>query len=32
MSQGTLRRASWRGIQVAVKRLGDEVIGDEDKV
>jgi len=32
MSQGTFHRASWRGIQVAVKRLGDEVISDEDKV
>ncbi|RVW21331.1 Integrin-linked protein kinase 1 [Vitis vinifera] len=32
ISQGTYRIASWRGIQVAVKRLGDEVIIDEDKV
>lgn len=30
--QGTFRIASWRGTQVAVKRLGEEVITDEDKV
>lgn len=30
--QGTFRIASWRGIQVAVKKLGEEVITDEDKV
>ncbi|BBH01025.1 Integrin-linked protein kinase family [Prunus dulcis] len=29
---GTYRIASWRGIQVAVKRLGEEVLIDEDKV
>lgn len=32
ITKGTYRIASWRGIQVAVKRLGDEVIIDEDKV
>ncbi|XP_062160700.1 integrin-linked protein kinase 1 isoform X2 [Alnus glutinosa] len=32
ITKGTFHRASWRGIQVAVKRLGDEVISDEDKV
>lgn len=30
--QGTFRIASWRGIQVAVKTLGEEVFTDEDKV
>ncbi|XP_022720345.1 serine/threonine-protein kinase STY17-like isoform X2 [Durio zibethinus] len=29
---GTFCIASWRGTQVAVKKLGDEVITDEDKV
>ncbi|KAK2994572.1 hypothetical protein RJ640_012739 [Escallonia rubra] len=32
ITKGTFRIASWRGIQVAVKRLGEEVISDEDKV
>lgn len=32
MFQGTFRVAMWRGTQVAVKRLGDEVLGDEEKV
>lgn len=32
MAQGTFRMASWRGIQVAVKKLGEEVLVDEDKV
>ncbi|XP_021294970.1 serine/threonine-protein kinase STY17 [Herrania umbratica] len=32
ISKGTFCRASWRGTEVAVKRLGDEVLTDEDKV
>lgn len=32
ITKGTFRIASWRGIQVAVKKLGDEVLIDEDKV
>lgn len=32
MAQGTFHIASWRGIQVAVKKLGEEVLVDEDKV
>ncbi|XP_021800742.1 serine/threonine-protein kinase TNNI3K-like [Prunus avium] len=32
ITKGTYRIASWRGIQVAVKRLGEEVLIDEDKV
>ncbi|GLT80162.1 hypothetical protein SLA2020_516160 [Shorea laevis] len=32
ITKGTFRMASWRGIEVAVKTLGDEVISDEDKV
>lgn len=32
MPQGTFRIASWRGIEVAVKKLGDGLICDEDKV
>lgn len=32
MSQGTFRMATWRGSQVAVKTLGEDVITDEDKV
>lgn len=32
ITKGTFCIASWRGIQVAVKRLGDEVITDDDKV
>lgn len=30
--QGTFRIATWRGIQVAVKTLGDEVFANEEKV
>lgn len=30
--QGTFRIATWRGIQVAVKKLGEDLITDEDKV
>ncbi|KAF3329287.1 protein IQ-DOMAIN 1-like protein [Carex littledalei] len=30
--QGTFRRATWRGTQVAVKQLDDDLIIDEDKV
>lgn len=30
--QGTFCRASWRGIQVAVKLLGEELFTDEDKM
>ncbi|XP_002520399.2 integrin-linked protein kinase 1 isoform X1 [Ricinus communis] len=32
ITKGTFRSASWRGIQVAVKTLGEEVFTDEDKV
>ncbi|CAI0475615.1 unnamed protein product [Linum tenue] len=32
ITKGTFRLASWRGIQVAVKMLGEEVLSDEDKV
>ncbi|KDP21162.1 hypothetical protein JCGZ_21633 [Jatropha curcas] len=32
ITKGTFRIASWRGIQVAVKKLGEDVISDEDKV
>ncbi|GLU13870.1 hypothetical protein SLE2022_304800 [Rubroshorea leprosula] len=32
ITKGTFRMASWRGIEVAVKTLGDEVISDENKV
>ncbi|XP_041025814.1 integrin-linked protein kinase 1 isoform X1 [Juglans microcarpa x Juglans regia] len=32
ITKGTFHIASWRGIQVAVKKLGEEVITDEDKV
>ncbi|KAF2314626.1 hypothetical protein GH714_028023 [Hevea brasiliensis] len=32
ITKGTFRLASWRGIQVAVKRLGEDVISDEEKV
>uniref|UniRef100_A0A5B7AK26 Putative dual specificity protein kinase shkB n=1 Tax=Davidia involucrata TaxID=16924 RepID=A0A5B7AK26_DAVIN len=32
ITKGTFRIASWRGIQVAVKKLEEEVISDEDKV
>lgn len=30
--QGTFRIALWRGIQVAIKKLGEEVVSDDDKV
>ncbi|KAL6991296.1 hypothetical protein U1Q18_009413 [Sarracenia purpurea var. burkii] len=32
ISKGTFCIASWRGIDVAVKKLGDEVTADEEKV
>ncbi|XP_010272702.1 PREDICTED: serine/threonine-protein kinase HT1 [Nelumbo nucifera] len=32
ITKGTFRIAIWRGTQVAVKKLGDDVITDEDKV
>ncbi|KAM5587839.1 hypothetical protein ABKV19_006334 [Rosa sericea] len=32
ITKGTFHLASWRGIQVAVKRLAEELIVDEDKV
>ncbi|XP_024028553.1 integrin-linked protein kinase 1 isoform X2 [Morus notabilis] len=32
IDKGTFRIASWRGIEVAVKKLGDGLICDEDKV
>ncbi|PKA65344.1 Serine/threonine-protein kinase HT1 [Apostasia shenzhenica] len=32
ITKGTFRMATWRGIQVAVKRLGEDVLTDEDKV
>ncbi|XP_044503037.1 integrin-linked protein kinase 1 isoform X2 [Mangifera indica] len=32
ITKGTFRMASWRGIQVAVKTLGEGVLTDEDKV
>ncbi|KAK8664627.1 hypothetical protein V6N13_084405 [Hibiscus sabdariffa] len=32
ITKGTFCIASWRGTQVAVKKLGDDVISDEDKV
>ncbi|XP_009596121.1 serine/threonine-protein kinase 12-like [Nicotiana tomentosiformis] len=32
LSKGTFHIASWRGIQVAVKKFGENVIADEDKV
>ncbi|MBA0840235.1 hypothetical protein Goarm_002834, partial [Gossypium armourianum] len=32
ITKGTFCRASWRGIQVAVKKLEDELITDSDKV
>ena len=31
-SQGTFRKATWRGIPVAVKKLDDDLIVDENKV
>ncbi|KAL7187271.1 hypothetical protein ACSBR1_037353 [Camellia fascicularis] len=30
--QGTFCVASWQGIEVAVKKLGEEVTADEDKI
>ncbi|CAN1847291.1 Integrin-linked protein kinase 1 [Linum perenne] len=32
ITKGTYRLASWRGIKVAVKMLGEEVLSDESKV
>jgi hypothetical protein len=32
VSQGTYQNATWRGIPVAVKKLDDDLIMDEDKV
>ncbi|KAL9236863.1 hypothetical protein vseg_011485 [Gypsophila vaccaria] len=32
INKGTFLRASWRGIEVAVKKLGDEVFTDEEKL
>ncbi|XP_004491350.1 serine/threonine-protein kinase 12 isoform X2 [Cicer arietinum] len=32
ITKGTFRRALWRGIQVAVKTLGEEVFTDDNKV
>ncbi|KAJ0051313.1 hypothetical protein Pint_01453 [Pistacia integerrima] len=32
ITKGTFRMASWRGIQIAVKTLGEEVLTDENKV
>ncbi|XP_010529228.1 PREDICTED: serine/threonine-protein kinase STY8 [Tarenaya hassleriana] len=32
ITKGTYRIAKWRGIQVAVKKLEDEVLSDEEKV
>ncbi|KAH7651391.1 Non-specific serine/threonine protein kinase protein [Dioscorea alata] len=32
ITKGTFRIATWRGIQVAVKKLGEDLITDEDKV
>lgn len=32
ITKGTFCLATWRGIEVAVKRLGEEVTADEDKV
>ncbi|GFS45454.1 integrin-linked protein kinase family [Actinidia rufa] len=32
ITKGTFRSASWRGIQVAVKLLGEELFTDEDKI
>ncbi|PNT72856.1 integrin-linked protein kinase 1 [Brachypodium distachyon] len=32
LSKGTFRKATWRGIPVAVKKLDDDVINDENKV
>ncbi|GMH05192.1 hypothetical protein Nepgr_007032 [Nepenthes gracilis] len=32
ITKGTFHRASWRGIEVAVKKLGEDVFTNEDKV
>ncbi|KAA0052589.1 serine/threonine-protein kinase HT1-like isoform X1 [Cucumis melo var. makuwa] len=32
ITKGTFRRASWRGTEVAVKELGEDLFTDEDKV
>ncbi|KAG0485783.1 hypothetical protein HPP92_009633 [Vanilla planifolia] len=32
ITKGTFHMATWRGIQVAVKRFGEDVITDEDKL
>ncbi|KAL8128660.1 hypothetical protein V2J09_017815 [Rumex salicifolius] len=32
ITKGTFRKASWRGIDVAVKQIGDDLFTDEDKV
>ncbi|KFK23640.1 hypothetical protein AALP_AAs73943U000100, partial [Arabis alpina] len=32
ISKGTFHKASWRGIDVAVKTFGEEMFTDEDKV
>ncbi|XP_073007760.1 serine/threonine-protein kinase 12-like [Typha latifolia] len=32
ITKGTFRMATWRGIQVAVKQLDEDLINDEDKV
>ncbi|XP_021909041.1 ankyrin repeat domain-containing protein 54-like [Carica papaya] len=32
ITKGTFRIALWRGIQVAIKKLGEEVVSDDDKV
>jgi len=32
ISKGTFRKATWRGIPVAVKKLDDDLIVDENKV
>ncbi|XP_010035890.2 integrin-linked protein kinase 1 [Eucalyptus grandis] len=32
ITKGTFRSALWRGIQVAVKTLGEEVLSDENKI
>jgi hypothetical protein len=32
ISKGTFNKASWRGIDVAVKTFGEEMFTDEDKV
>ncbi|XP_031384250.1 integrin-linked protein kinase 1 isoform X2 [Punica granatum] len=32
ITKGTFRSASWRGIRVAVKTLGEELFTDEDKI